>query len=230
MLVSTPADGHHRDPRGSLDSSVVDDFELLTAWREGDTDAGQQLFSRHFDALFRFFRNKIGDDDAADLVQTTFLACVERRDGFRAESSVRTFLFAVARRRLCSHLESKQRAGRHFDPMTTSVVDLGTTPSQALDRKQSYGVLLAALRMLPVEMQTLLELHYWETLTGPELAVVFEVAEGTVRTRLRRAKQVLAQTIDHLRKGAPVVTREDDLEQWADEVREEFAKSTGPSR
>ncbi|MEX1364808.1 MAG: sigma-70 family RNA polymerase sigma factor [Nannocystaceae bacterium] len=224
------ADRHHRDPRGSLDYAVVDDFELLTAWREGDTDAGQQLFSRHFDALFRFFRNKIGDDGAADLVQTTFLACVERRDGFRAESSVRTFLFAVARRRLYSYLESKHRAGRHFDPMTTSVVDLGTTPSQAIDRERSYGVLLAALRTLPVEMQTLLELHYWETLSGPELAVVFDVPEGTVRTRLRRAKQVLARTIDHLRQGAPVVTHEDDLEQWADEVREEFAKSTEPSR
>lgn len=207
---------------------VVDDFQLLTAWRGGDTEAGQELFARHFDALFRFFRNKVGDNDAADLVQTTFLACVERRDGFRAESTVRTFLFAVARRRLYSHLESRERAGRRFDAGVTSVADLGATPSQLVDRKRSYSVLLAALRVLPVETQTLLELHYWEKLSGPQLAVVFEVAEGTIRTRLRRAKQLLAEAIDRLRQGPPMATAEENLEAWASEVREEFARSKGP--
>ncbi|MEM7153139.1 MAG: sigma-70 family RNA polymerase sigma factor [Myxococcota bacterium] len=209
---------------------MVDDFELLTAWRDGDTEAGQRLFARHFDALFRFFRNKIGDNDAADLVQTTFLACVERRDGFRGESSVRTFLFAVARRRLYSHLESIHRADRRFDAGVTSVVDIGATPSQLVDRKRSYSVLLAALRMLPVETQTLLELHYWEKLSGSQLAEVFAVAEGTIRTRLRRAKQLLAEAIDRLREGPPMATAEENLEAWASEVREEFARSKGPEQ
>ncbi|MCH9681261.1 MAG: RNA polymerase sigma factor [Deltaproteobacteria bacterium] len=205
---------------------MADDFELLTAWRGGDAGAGEALFARHFDALFRFFRNKVGDDEAADLVQTTFLACVERRDVFRAESSVRTFLFAVARRRLYSHFESKHRAGVQFDAGSTSVVDLGATPSQLVERKRSYTVLLAALRMIPLDMQTLLELHYWEKFSGPQLAGVFDVAEGTVRTRLRRAKQLLAHAVDKLRQGPRLATCEENLDQWADEVRREFAESS----
>ncbi len=228
MQIIARANGHHGAPHGSLKWLVADDFELLTAWRAGEADAGQRLFARHFDALFRFFRNKVGDDEAADLVQTTFLACVERRDGFRAESSIRTFLFAVARRRLYSHFESKHRAGRRFDAQSTSVADLGATPSQLIEQKRSYTVLLAALRVIPLDMQTLLELHYWEKLSGSQLAEVFDVAEGTVRTRLRRAKQLLAHAIDQLRQGPRVATCDENLEQWADDVRREFAESTRP--
>ncbi|MEM9454977.1 MAG: sigma-70 family RNA polymerase sigma factor [Myxococcota bacterium] len=202
-----------------------DDVDLLERWREGDRKAGQELFSRYFDALLRFFRNKVGDDAAAELVQTTFLVCVERRDTFRAESSVRTFLFAIARRRLYSYFESRQQAGQRFEPETVSVADLGTTPSELLDHKRTHTVLLAALRTIPAQMQILLELHYWEKLPGPQLAQIFEVPEGTIRTRLRRAKQVLATRIDELRTGPRVATSEEDLEGWAAEVRAELGEA-----
>ena len=52
------------------------DFELLEAWREGDQRAGRELFARHFDAIYRFFRSKI-EDAADDLTQQTFLGCVK---------------------------------------------------------------------------------------------------------------------------------------------------------
>lgn len=180
--------------------------------------------------MFRFFCNKVGDEQAGDLVQATFLACVERRDGFRGESSVRTFLFAVARRRLYSYFESKQRADQRFDAAVSSVADFGATPSQLVERRRSYGMLLTALRTLPLEMQTLLELHYWERLTGPQLALVFDVAEGTVRTRLRRAKQLLTTAIDQLPQSRSMATGAMNLEAWANEVREEFSRSARSPR
>src|SRR6185436_6575853 len=71
------------------------DAELLSAWRGGDEKAGAELFERHFEALFRFFRNKAGDQ-AEDLVQETFLACLSG-PAFRGEASFRTYLFTVAR-------------------------------------------------------------------------------------------------------------------------------------
>ncbi len=141
---------------------------------------------------------------------------------------MRTFLFAVARRRLYSYFETKHRAGQRFDATVSSVADFGATPSQLVDRRRSYGMLLAALRTLPLEMQTLLELHYWEKLAGPQLAVVFEVPEGTVRTRLRRAKQLLALAVNKLQQGPSTATEAGNLDAWANEVRKEFTKSPGP--
>ena len=37
------------------------DIELLDRWKAGEQRAGEQLFERHFDSLYRFFRNKVGD-------------------------------------------------------------------------------------------------------------------------------------------------------------------------
>ncbi|MBL8945084.1 MAG: hypothetical protein JNK45_18105 [Myxococcales bacterium] len=54
--------------------------------------------------------------------------------------------------------------------------------------------------------RVLLELHDWEKLAGPELAEILGVPEGTVRTRLRRAKQLLLERIDALAQGGPLAT------------------------
>ena len=74
----------------------TDDFETLDRWRAGDRAAGNELLRRHFDGLYRFFRNKV-DEGVDDLIQRSFLACVESKDRFRKQASFRTYLFTVAR-------------------------------------------------------------------------------------------------------------------------------------
>src|SRR5690606_27370383 len=83
-------------------SATPSDLELLDAWRRGDGRSGELLFRRYFAQLNRFFRNKT-DTGAEDLIQTTFLACVEGRDRFRESSSFRTYLFGIAHNVLCAH-------------------------------------------------------------------------------------------------------------------------------
>ena len=57
---------------------------------------------------------------------------------------------------------------------------------------------LEALRHIPVEMQLMIELYYWEEMTGPQLAQVLDIAEATVRTRLHRARAKLKQALEDL--------------------------------
>lgn len=196
------------------------DFELLDLWGAGSREAGQELFARHFDALHRFLRNKAGVD-AADLVQATLLACIEQRTTFRRESAFRTYLFGVARNLLLRHFDAR-RKGEKFDPVSNSVADLGVTPTQLLGAKQHHKQLLEALRSIPLQHQELLELYYWEKMAAPELAVVLEIPEGTVRTRLRRARQLLLEKLEALGKQGRIATRDEDLDQWAEEIREQF--------
>lgn len=196
------------------------EFELLDAWAAGSKSAGQTLFAAHFDALYRFFGNKVGAD-AGDLVQATLLACIESRDTFRRDCSFRTFVFAIAHKMLLRHYDGRRR-GERIDPLATSAADLGITPTDLLDVKEHHKVLLEALRRIPIEHQSLLELHYWEKLVGPELALVLGVPEGTVRTRLRRAKQLLLERVRELRNAGRLETGEDDLEHWALEVRQQL--------
>lgn len=196
------------------------DRELLAAWRSGDRNAGNTLFQRHFGAMRRFFINKAAADDVEDLVQRTFLACQEGKERFRGRSKFRTYLFGVAFNILREFYRAKARHNKLFDPAKDSALDAGAGPSTLAVKHQEQQFLLQALRRIPLKYQTLLELFYWERMTGIQLAEVFEVPENTVRGRLRRAREMLAKEFAELvRSGANPSSSPIDLDQWAASVQ-----------
>ena len=166
------------------------DFDLLEAWRGGDNVAGNELFDRHFSALYSFFRNKT-QRGVDDLVQKTFLACVEGRDRFRQDASFRTYMFAAARRILYREYDRRHKQDERIDYGVTSAHDLDPSPSQIVARKGEQKLLLQALRLIPIDYQVALELYYVQGFRGPELAEILDVPEATVRSRLRRGLEQL---------------------------------------
>ncbi len=195
------------------------DAEILGAWRAGDVESGKILFERHFDSLYRFFRNKV-DDGVDDLVQETFLALLSGPE-FRGEASFRTFVFAIARNALLAQLRKLGRARSDVDIEQISVTDMGTSPSSALVRKREERLLLEALRAIPLDFQITLELYYWEDLAGPELGHVLGVPEGTVRSRLRRAKEALEKKLKELAEDPEVLaSTTTNLDVWARRLRD----------
>lgn len=203
----------------------MDDFDLLERWRTGDLAAGNALFERHFAAVHRFFCNK-APSDAADLVQRTFLGCVEALPRFRQESSFRTFLFAIAHHELLGHYKKRHQA--ELDPLTSSVCDLDPSPSSLLARAIDERLLLDALRSIPLEFQVAIELYYWEGLSGTELATVLGLPEGTVRSRLRRGLSFLRTRLDALGRGASMWTStRSGLSGWARQIGEALREHAG---
>lgn len=171
----------------------MEDLDLLRAWREGDRDAGNQLLERYFQPLYRFFSGKL-DDEVDDLIQRTMLACVRHQERLAQARSFRAYVFRIARNELYDHLRSRVK-NRDIDFGVTSVVDLGTSPSVRLDAHLSQQRLREAMRALPVDLQVALELHYWEGLSGSELAEALDIPVGTAKSRLRKAKQEVERTM-----------------------------------
>ena len=139
----------------------MDDQALLEAWTKGDDEAGEALYRRHFDALYRFFRTK-APNDCEDLIQATMLECVRSRDRFRGDSPFRGFLFGVARNCLLHHFRSRYRDRLDLDLNQSSVADLDPRPSTIAARNAEHERLFDALRRIPLELQLVIELHYWE--------------------------------------------------------------------
>ncbi|HMG23963.1 MAG TPA: sigma-70 family RNA polymerase sigma factor [Kofleriaceae bacterium] len=189
------------------------DLALLDLWRAGDTAAGEALFQRHFDSIYAFFETKC-EADADELTQATFLACLRARDQFRKESSFRTYLFTIARHELYRVLRGRQRDGERLDFALSSIAELVSTPGTRIARNQEHRQLVDALRRLPVEQQTLLELHYWEDLDIAALAEVFDAPQPTIRTRLHRARKALR---DKMADVAPprVLDTLESMDEWA---------------
>jgi RNA polymerase sigma factor (sigma-70 family) len=195
------------------------DQALLGAWRAGDAAAGDRLFMRHFAAVDRFFRHKAGASEIQDLIQRTFMVLVERPDGFHGRSSFRTYLLGIAHNMLREHYRASAR-DRHQDVDELSVVDLGAGPSTLMGAKEEQRLLLEALRSVPLESQIILELYFWERLSGPQIAEVLGVGENTARTRLRRARLRVGEALERLaRSRALLESTLADLESWARSVR-----------
>jgi len=209
MLNQRGFSGYHR---------LVEDLELLVAWRGGDAGAGGRLFARHFDCIYRFFGRKLAGD-VSDLVQRTFLRCVESRDAIRDGNSVRTYLYAIARNELYQHFRDKQK-NQQLDFSVSSLCDLGESPSSAVARRGDNALLVQALEQIPLDLQLVIELHYWEGLSGADVATVLGIPEGTVRSRLRRALEQLRATIGTLSANATARwATVDSFDEWARSLR-----------
>jgi RNA polymerase sigma factor (sigma-70 family) len=151
-------------------------------------------------------------------VQQTFLACTESRDRYRGEASFRAWLFGVAHNVLLMHLRAKHADP---DPATRSIHDLGPTPSAVVVARAEQRLLLEGLRRIPLDYQIALELHFWEQMSGSEIAEALGVPEGTVRSRIRRGRLALAEQIQALAESpALAVSTCDGLDEWARSIRD----------
>ena len=167
-----------------------DDLVLLERWRGGDNAAGQALFARYFGMIYRFFSTK-WPGEAEELTQATFLSCVRARAQFRGDSSFKTYLFTIARNELHGHLRTKTRKLDRLDFEVSSILDIASSVGTKLVRAEEHRMMLESLQRLPVEQQTLLELHYWEGVDIAGLAEIFEVSAQSMRARLYRARNAL---------------------------------------
>lgn len=202
-----------------------DDATLFSAWCAGDRTAGTALFDRHYEAIARFFHNKVAPAAGADLIQNTFLACVESRERFRGESGFRTFLFAVARNVLFKHYRTQRGPSGRIDFGEVSACDLDPNASALMRANEEKLLLLESLRRIPIECQEVLELLYWEQLSVAAIAEIVGSPVGTVKTRLRRGRLLLEAQMKLLAESPRVLESTlAGFERWAGELRERLGE------
>lgn len=198
----------------------IPDRELVDAWRAGDRAAGHALFDRYYEPVARFFFNKVDADVARDLIQRTFLGCIEGLPAFRGDGEFRSWLFGIAYRQLCRHYRGRAGQRDALDFGQASVADWQPSPSQHVAAGQELRLLLAALQRLPLDYQVVLELHYWESMTTDEIAAALGLPPGTARSRVRRGRQLLEDSLAAAAQTPNLIESTlAGLEQWIAAVR-----------
>jgi RNA polymerase sigma factor (sigma-70 family) len=178
-----------------MTNEPLSDRLLLESWRAGDQRAGEALLGRHFTPLLRFVRNKVGSD-ADDIVQRTFLACVENCQRIRGEATFRTYLFTVARHELYRFFRQRAaRAALYRDLDVATLLDPGSSVVEEIATAERAVALDAALRRLPSRDQTLLALCYSEELDSRALAELYGIKPSSVRARLHRARSEIKRQL-----------------------------------
>jgi len=202
------------------------DKRLLASWRSGDQRAGNELVRRHLPGLSRYFCRRVSESQAEDLLQRTFLACVEAKDRL-PPAGVRAYLFGIARNQLLMFLRASRREVRG-DLEEDALARTSLGPAAQAAEREEQRLLFRALAALPLDLQLVVELFYWEDLTHPEIAAVLGIPEGTVKTRLFRARARIEALMAQAGKTADLsalTLRE--LDQWASSRRAMARKTDG---
>lgn len=171
-----------------------DDLRLLDALIAGDKGAGDVLLQRYYGILYRFFANKVATE-IDDLVQQTMAALLTSCDRFERRSTFRAYLLSIARYQLYEFVRRKQRANAVLEYDAVSAFDLSPSPSTLASQRREQTLLLEALRRVPLNFQIALELHYWEDLSGAELADVLGVPVDTAYSRLRKGRSMVKRQL-----------------------------------
>ena len=178
------------------------DLELLAAWRAGDVGAGNRLCRRYQRRLLRMFATKVPAQEVEEMIQQTWLAMTRSSDLPRGPDapplrSFRGYLFGVARHVLVAYYRQRER-GVDIDPEVDTLAALEPSISRQLSLQRQIKWVEVAMQSLPIDLQLLMEGRYVEELSSPELAEAFGIPEGTVRSRLWRARQLLDEALARL--------------------------------
>jgi RNA polymerase sigma-70 factor (ECF subfamily) len=171
------------------------DNEGAALAQAGDRQAFTLLVRRHQERVFRFVQRMLGDrEEAMDLTQETFIRAYRGLPGWRPEARFGTWLFQIAHNATLDVL--RRRARVEFVPLDAGTPeeaafdprDTAPLPQDRLADRQRIGLLEHALRALPAEQREILLLRELEDMSYAEIAATLGINEGTVKSRLARAR------------------------------------------
>ena len=176
-----------------LRMSAQSDEQLMQRAARGSNRAVEELYNRHARRLQGFFARRLGDDAdmAADFMHDTFLRLYAARETYREGRDFRAWLFTIAYN-LCRNYHRNQ-----LTIVSDEGVDITDEASieVELDMKDLHDALREILRKLPEPYAMLFSLHYEEELSVPQIAQITDLPEGTVKSRLHKAMNIIKQNL-----------------------------------
>ena len=171
------------------------DAELIAKWKAGNQNAATELVQRHASALARFAASCGARDDIDELVQDTFVRAFASLDGFRGESSFRTWLFTIERRLLLDRRRAERRrpqgleigegdAATEFDALDDLVAD------------EAQGRVRRAIERLTPTQREVFVLRVTEGLSYKEIAKAVSTTEGAARVHYHNAMHAIKEFLN----------------------------------
>jgi RNA polymerase sigma-70 factor (ECF subfamily) len=185
-------------------SAELSDAQLVQRVRSGDPACYEQLLRRYSQRVYRVVRAMLRDDsEAEDVMQDAYLAAYRHLDGFAGRARFSTWLIRIAANQALDRL---RKTGRFvpFDPTLEEararLIDaltaaLARDPEQQAGDRQIGRMLEHAIEALPPPYRMAYVLRELEGMSTADAAECLGVEEGTVKTRVHRARLLLREAL-----------------------------------
>ena len=181
------------------------DGELVERWAAGDEVAFESLVRRHERRVFGLVLRMLGSrEEAEDVAQEVFLSLHRKGRRFRKEARFSTFVYRVAVNAALNRLRSLRRRRARLQGLAErqeTGADLPYAPrgpEDSLLRDELRARLQREILVLGEALRAPLVLHDVEGLPYAEIASILGVAEGTVKSRIHRARRALRRQLGNL--------------------------------
>jgi RNA polymerase sigma-70 factor (ECF subfamily) len=165
-------------------------------------DDFQTIYRENYPAIWRFVLHLgIRKSDVPDVTHNVFLIAYRKLPEFEHRSSMRTWLCGIALR---VARDVKKSAAFRLEVSENELSASETASAQgsveALDHDGQLALARRLPEALPAEQREVFVLHELEQMTGPEIATLMSTSIGTVRSRLRRAREAFQKRLAELRQ------------------------------
>jgi RNA polymerase sigma-70 factor (ECF subfamily) len=188
---------------------VIDDpdVDLVDRWKGGDEAAFEELVGRHQQRVFRLLMRMMGSrEEAEDVAQETFLSLHRHGRRFRGDSRFSTFVYRVAANAALNRRRTLGRGRARIEKLKVRNLagdDLPVSPRNPEDATAGAELsarVREALQTLSPSLRMPVIFYDIEGLSYGEIAKILGIAEGTVKSRIHRARRALR---DELRSILP---------------------------
>ena len=168
---------------------------LVEQVRRGDGNAFAALVDRYGGRLHAMLLHLAGGDQdlAAELTQEAFVRAYANLEQFAGASSFYTWIWRLARNRALDLLARKRPRNLDLEPLGAIAADAG--PGAALADADQRAAVHRALAELPAEQREILLLREFDGLDYERIAAALDLPEGTVKSRLNRARTALRERL-----------------------------------
>lgn len=205
-VLELPA-GMMEAPTPVASAALASERVLLARLRRREPSAFEQFVRQHQDRVYDFCVRMLADrEEAFDLTQEIFISIHQNVERFRADAKLSTWVFRIARNHCLNRLKYLKRRGRGRSDDYGEANELAITeslggtagPDQQLNRKRERDLVHRAIDALDEDQRSLVILRDVEGLSYEEIMEITELPEGTVKSRLHRAREKLGQVLARL--------------------------------
>ncbi len=169
-----------------------DDSELLAAIADGDRDAFDELYDRHFPWLHLRLTRRCADPALVEeAVQDTFLTVWKKTGSYRGKGDVGAWVWGIGIRQLLNRMRRRKTPAWHLLVQSDRFV----SAEESVLLGTEHGDLAGALDGLSPELRAVVQATVVDGLTTREAGQMLGVPSGTVKTRMMRARQQLREAL-----------------------------------